>query len=123
MERAVELGWLTRDMVARQAERRPDALAISDLASGRRLNFAELDDLVRRADGWLRGCGLPSGARVAILARNGLHHAALFYGCPRAATVTSDGAGRLWALDRAIFRFMVAATRESQLAEIVRGLR
>lgn len=87
VEQAVELGWLARDMVARQAQRRPDALAISDLASGRRLSFAELEDLVRRADGWLRGCGLPSGARVAILARNGLHHAALFYGCPRADAV------------------------------------
>ena len=61
MEQAVELGWLARDMVARQAQRRPDALAISDLASGRRLSFAELEDLVRRADGWLRGAAAPDG--------------------------------------------------------------
>ena len=65
-----------------------------------------------------------AGARVAARgAGDSFGELALLYGCPRAATVTSDGAGRLWALDRAIFRFMVAATRESQLAEIVRGLR
>ena len=48
---------------------------------------------------------------------------ALLYNCPRAATVTADRPGSLWALDRAVFRYMVASTRESQLAEIVRGLR
>ena len=47
----------------------------------------------------------------------------LLYSCPRAATVTADTAGHLWALDRAVFRFMVASTRESQLVDIVRGLR
>jgi uncharacterized protein YaiE (UPF0345 family) len=48
---------------------------------------------------------------------------ALLYNCPRAATIQADGPGRLWALDRVTFRFMVASTREGQLAEIVRGLR
>ena len=87
MDGANSLGFLARDVVARQALCRPRALAIADLASGRRLSFADLDDLVRRCDGWLRGRQLPSGGRVAILARNGLHHAALFYGCPRADAV------------------------------------
>jgi len=48
---------------------------------------------------------------------------ALLYNCPRAATIQADTAGRLWALDRVTFRYMVASTREGQLAEIVRGLR
>jgi len=48
---------------------------------------------------------------------------ALLYNCPRAATIQADGPGRLWALDRVTFRYMVASTREGQLAEIVRGLR
>lgn len=48
---------------------------------------------------------------------------ALLYNCPRAATIQADGPGRLWALDRQAFRFLVASTRDGQLAEIVRGLR
>ena len=46
---------------------------------------------------------------------------ALLHAAPRAATVTADRPGSLWALDRAVFRYMVASTRESQLAEIVRA--
>jgi cAMP-dependent protein kinase regulator len=48
---------------------------------------------------------------------------ALLYNCPRAATIQADTPGRLWALDRIAFRYMVASTREGQLADIVRGLR
>lgn len=48
---------------------------------------------------------------------------ALLYNCPRAATIQADTPGRLWALDRVTFRYMVASTREGQLEDIVRGLR
>jgi hypothetical protein len=48
---------------------------------------------------------------------------ALLYNCPRAATIQADVPGKLWALDRVTFRYMVASTREGQLAEIVRNLR
>ncbi len=48
---------------------------------------------------------------------------ALLYNCPRAATVKASGPARVWALDRITFRYMIASTREGQLAEIARGLR
>lgn len=81
-----DYGWLARDPVARQACVRPDRLAVHDLGNGRRLTYAQLEQEVRRAEGLLRGLASPGG-RVAILARNGLHHVVLFYACARAGLV------------------------------------
>jgi fatty-acyl-CoA synthase len=60
-----------RDPVRFHAARTPGKLALLDLASGRRITYADLD---RRADGLaahLRACGVAPGDRIAILSRNG----------------------------------------------------
>jgi fatty-acyl-CoA synthase len=80
-------GWLSRDPVARQASVRPDTLAVQELSTGRRLTYAQLEDEVRRCASLLRARLPHPGARVAILARNAIHHAALFYGCARAGAI------------------------------------
>jgi fatty-acyl-CoA synthase len=78
--------WLTKDPVARQGALRTGDLAVRELASGRQVTFGEMEAEVRRCEGLLRGLASP-GARVAILARNCIHHVTLFYGCPRAGMV------------------------------------
>lgn len=65
-----------------------------------------------------------NGTKVAARSKgDAFGELALLYNCPRAATIQADSPGRLWALDRVTFRYMVASTREGQLAEIVVGLR
>ncbi|MFC3068894.1 AMP-binding protein [Phenylobacterium soli] len=87
MEEADSLGWLRRDVVERQAGIRPADLALHEIATGRRWTYAELEADIRRAAAWLRGLKLESGARVALLARNGSAHAILFYACARAGAI------------------------------------
>lgn len=81
-----EYGWLATDVVARQCSIRPGRLAVRELATGRDLTFAQLEDRLRRTDALLRSAVSPGG-RIALLARNSLHHVALFYGCARAGAV------------------------------------
>ena len=80
-------GWLALDPVARQSAVRPGALAVQDLSSGRSVTYAELEAEVRRCEGLLRKTLPERGARVALLARNSMHHVVLSYGCPRAGVV------------------------------------
>ncbi|WP_421934488.1 AMP-binding protein [Phenylobacterium sp.] len=79
--------WLSRDFIFRQAKVRPGKLAAQALASGRALTYRALEAELRTCESYLRATLSGPGARVAILARNCLHHITLFYGCPRAGAV------------------------------------
>ena len=79
--------WLTLDFIHRQARARPGKLAVQELASGRALSYSGLEAELRRCESYLRTTLSGPGARVAVLARNRVHHITLFYGCPRAGAV------------------------------------
>lgn len=58
------------DWSAHHADRRPETVAIIDLATKRELTYAQLDDRASRLASWLQGEGVAKGERVAILAPN-----------------------------------------------------
>ena len=65
----------------------PDATAVIDATTDRRITWRELDEHVRRLANGLAGLGVQAGDRVAILSRNSIEHLALFYACGRAGFV------------------------------------
>lgn len=54
---------------------------------GRELSFAELDDLSDRFAGWLLGCGLRPGDRVAIYLENCPQFAVAYFGAMKAGAI------------------------------------
>ena len=66
-------GHFGDDPLAASAGRSPEKLAVVELATGTRLSYAALDELVSRATGWLvQTLGEPLGQRIAFLGRNGV---------------------------------------------------
>jgi fatty-acyl-CoA synthase len=61
---------LVKDWVARQAGRRPDAIALAGLDGAQPLTWARLEDRVGRLAGVLHDHGVAPGDRVALLAEN-----------------------------------------------------
>ena len=76
--------WLATDAVARQARLRPQRLMAAEIATGRRMTYGGFEIELRRAEALLRSLTSTPGGRVALLARNSIHHLTLFYACPRA---------------------------------------
>jgi long-chain acyl-CoA synthetase len=73
---------------AKHAALAPRRTAIVDVPNGRRIDFGELDERVRRLANGLAGLrGVDRGARVAILARNCIEYLELFFACARAGLV------------------------------------
>jgi fatty-acyl-CoA synthase len=85
-DQAGQYSWLAQDHLARHATLRPDVLAARECATGREVTWAALDAEVARCESLLRSRVEPGG-RVAILARNAIHHLTLFYGCQRAGAL------------------------------------
>ncbi len=79
--------WLKRDVVSRQAQVRPSKLAIQTQSDGKRYTFADLNDRIGRCQAFLERRLSGRGARVALLARNSIHHVTLFYACARAGMI------------------------------------
>lgn len=71
------LDFITPDPVAMHARLRPDALACTDLTSGRRWTYRALDEDIQRAVAVLLREGVTKGDRIAILARNSVHQVIL----------------------------------------------
>jgi fatty-acyl-CoA synthase len=79
---------LFADPIATHARSAPDALAIGDAETGRRISFRELDAQTNRAANWLvERLGPASGARVATLARNDVNMMILHFACARAGAI------------------------------------
>ncbi|MBQ6640996.1 MAG: AMP-binding protein [Saccharopolyspora sp.] len=108
---------------AKWAALTPDAQAIYDAPNERRVNWAELDERVRRAANGLRGLGLQHGDRVAVLARNCVEFQELYFACGRVGLVLQPlnwrlSTGELTELIRdAAPRAVVAAAEWSEQAE------
>jgi len=76
------------DWVHRQAQHRPDKVALVDLASGRRFSYGQFDERASRvARVLLERWRLAPGARVAVLASNGAEYFELLFGCAKAGLV------------------------------------
>jgi fatty-acyl-CoA synthase len=58
------------DLVARRAELSPSAVALEEVATGRTLTYAALDERAARAAALFESLGVGPGDRVAILCRN-----------------------------------------------------
>ena len=81
--RVAEVG----DHAGLHARLQPEALALADLASGRRLSYAALDHAVARCAGLLSQNGISAGDRVATLARNQIELAILHLSCARLGAI------------------------------------
>ncbi|MDA0351137.1 MAG: o-succinylbenzoate--CoA ligase [Chloroflexi bacterium] len=71
-----------RDWVALRAATHPAHTAI-EAPDGARLSYADLEDHVSRAAGWLRALGVAPGDRVALLAAASVEFAVLAHAIPR----------------------------------------
>lgn len=76
------------DITSLNAFRRPRADAVVDVATGRRISFRALDERVNRfAHSLRRELGLDQGDRVAILSRNCIEYAEIFFAAAKSGTV------------------------------------
>lgn len=75
------------DLIARRAELTPDSVAIEELATGRSLTYAALDERSARAAAMLERRGVGEGDRVAILCRNRLAFFEALFACARLGAI------------------------------------
>jgi fatty-acyl-CoA synthase len=76
------------DFIAYHARARGGRVACVDLAANRQLTYSELDPQIASCAGYLRATlGNKVGARVAIVARNGLDILVLHFACIRAGAI------------------------------------
>ncbi len=76
------------DWLHKQAEHHPHKVALIDVASGRELTYAQLDERASRfAELVVERWRLPEGERVAVLAGNSIEYLEMLYGCAKAGVV------------------------------------
>jgi len=75
------------DLIARRAELTPDSVALEELATGRSLTYAALDERAARAAALLEALGVGDGDRVAILCRNRLAFFEALFACARLGAI------------------------------------
>ena len=76
------------DWIAHFGRRTPDKVAVVDLASGRRITYAEFDRRIARLASHLRGaCNVKRGERVAVLALNSTDTLEVQFACFRIGAV------------------------------------
>ena len=80
-------GLISADPVGYRATTQPNRLAAIELATGRKLTYAELDALVGRCAGLLLGLGIGEAARVALIGRNSLEAVILAMACQRLGAI------------------------------------
>jgi acyl-CoA synthetase (AMP-forming)/AMP-acid ligase II len=72
---------------AKWAALTPRAPAIYDVPTDRRINWADLDERIRRLANGLRGLGLDTGDRIAVLSKNSIEYQELYFAAGRAGLV------------------------------------
>jgi fatty-acyl-CoA synthase len=75
------------DLIARRAELTPHSVALEELATGRSLTYAALDDRSARTAGLLESRGVGEGDRVAILCRNRTAFFEALFACARLGAI------------------------------------
>ena len=79
----INIGLIT----SKQARLRPNAWAVYDETSKKRITFSELDQIVKKISNGLIELGLKKGDRVSILSQNTIEFLALFFACGRVGLV------------------------------------
>jgi len=75
------------DLIAKRAELTPSKVALEEVATGRTVTYAELDDRAARAATVLASAGVGEGDRVALLCRNRIEFFDLLFGCAKLGAV------------------------------------
>ena len=75
------------DLIARRAELTPAAVALEEVATGRCLTYAGLDERAARAAALLEASGVGAGDRVAILCRNRIAFFEALFACARLGAI------------------------------------
>jgi fatty-acyl-CoA synthase len=75
------------DLLTRRAERSPGTAALEEIAGGRCLTYAELENRAARAASLLRERGVGEGDRVALLCRNRIAFFELLFACAKAGAI------------------------------------
>src|SRR5262245_52745957 len=94
------------DWIAHYASTRGDRIAMEDLATGRQLTYAEVDQRVQRLAGGLRAqYGIARGDRVAVLAHNSSDLFEVQFACQRLGAIFAP---MNWRLTVPELRFIVS---------------
>ena len=75
------------DLIAKRAELTPASVALEEVATGRTLTYAGLEDRAARAAAVMASAGVREGDRVALLCRNRLEFFELLFGCAKLGAV------------------------------------
>ncbi len=75
------------DVPAKRAEIGPERIALEDIVTGDRVNYGELNLRVGRTAALLKGLGVMSGDRVALLCRNRIEFFELLFACARLGAI------------------------------------
>lgn len=75
------------DIAAKRAELGPDRIALEEVATGRTLDYAELDRRAGQVAAMLAAGGISEGDRVALLCRNRIAFFELLFGCARLGAI------------------------------------
>lgn len=86
------------DLLSKRAELTPDRIALVEIDAGRCFTYAQLNVRANRLAHFLRDtCGVKSGDRVSILARNSVFFLDLLYGLPKIGAIFAPFNWRLTA--------------------------
>ncbi|HYC04881.1 MAG TPA: long-chain fatty acid--CoA ligase [Azospirillaceae bacterium] len=75
------------DITAKRAALKPDAVAMRELSTGRRVTYRELDGRAARCASVLAGVGIGPGDRVAVLCRNRIAFFELLFACAKLGAI------------------------------------
>jgi fatty-acyl-CoA synthase len=75
------------DLLTKRATLTPDREALTELATGRRYTYAELNARANRLANWMRRLGVQKGSRVSILAHNSVAYLDLLYGLTKIGAI------------------------------------